>query len=111
MHNDINMDTLEYIVDYNSVASKVASRKDILFAKVKSDVKETILKMPPSQTLSFRIINKSGHFEKVPMAAESKYAKVLWCFLRNKDYEEDGVTYKIESDVTTPILNQLKKLL
>lgn len=43
------------------------------------------------------------------MAAEKKYAKVLWCFLRDKDYELDGVRYKIESDVTLPILNQVEK--
>lgn len=103
------MDTFEYIVDYNDVASKVASRKEKLFYQIHEDVKNTILWMSPSQTLSFRIISRSGRIESVPMAAERRYAKVLWCFLRNKDYEQYGITYKIESDVTTPILDQVEK--
>lgn len=103
------MDTLEYIIDYNSIAKKVASKKELLFSEIENDVKEAILRMSPSQTLSFRIYNNAGMSEKVPMAAEKRYAKVLWCFLRNKDYEKDGVVYHIESDVTVPILKQVEK--
>ena len=32
------MDTLEYLVDYNQVANKVALRKEILFKKIEENV-------------------------------------------------------------------------
>ena len=103
------MDTLEYLVDYNQVANKVALRKEILFKQIEENVEATILSMKPSQTLSFRIKDSMGHIKNIPMAAEKRYAKVLWNFLRNKNYVEDGEIYEIESEVTTPILNQVEK--
>ena len=105
----LNMDTLEYLVDYNQVANKVALRKEILFKQIEENVEATILSMKPSQTLSFRIKDSMGHIKNIPMAAEKRYAKVLWNFLRNKNYVEDGEIYEIESEVTTPILNQVEK--
>lgn len=74
------MDTLEYIVDYSQIANKVASRKETFFKKIETNVEATILKMSPSQTLSFRITDSLGHIQSVPMAAEKRYAKVLWSF-------------------------------
>lgn len=103
------MDTLEYIIEYKTIADKVALKKEELFAQLEKDVESAILKMSPAQTLSLCISDSTGRVQKVPMAAEKKYAKVLWCFLRDKDYELDGVRYKIESDVTLPILNQVEK--
>lgn len=103
------MDTLEYFVNYNDVANKVASRKEELFRNVEDNVKSVILEMSPSQTLSFRIFNNSGRSQKVPIAANKLYAKVLWNFLKNRDIEYDGSMYKIESDVTTPILNCVER--
>lgn len=103
------MDTLEYLVDYNQVANKVALRKEILFKQIEENVEATILSMKPSQTLSFRIKDSMGHIKNIPMAADKRYAKVLWYFLRNKNYVEDGEFYEIESEVTIPILNQIEK--
>ena len=103
------MDTLEYIVDYNQVANKVAMRKETLFKQIEADVEAMIQSMSPSQTLSFRITDRFGRTQNVPMAAEKRYAKVIWCFLRGNDYEKDGETYKIESEVTVPIINQVEK--
>ena len=99
------MDTFEYIVDYNQVANKVAMRKETLFKQIEADVEALIKRMSPSQTLSFRITDRFGRTQNVPMAAEKRYAKVIWCFLRGNDYEKDGETYKIESEVTVPIIN------
>ena len=103
------MDTFEYIVDYNQVANKVAMRKETLFKQIEADVEAMIESMSPSQTLPFRITDRFGRTQNVPMAAEKRYAKVIWCFLRGNDYEKDGETYKIESEVTVPIINQVEK--
>ena len=103
------MDTLEYIVDYDSVAAKVASRKEGLFLQIESNVKSAISNMTPSQTLSFCISSRGGRYESVPMAANKKYAEVLWCFWRNTDFKKDGITYQIESDVTKPILKEVEQ--
>lgn len=103
------MDTLEYIIDYNDIANKVASRKEELFRKVEDNVKSVILEMSPSQTLSFRIFNESGYSQNIQMSANRLYAKVLWSFLKNRDLEKDGCMYKIESDVTTPILKCVER--
>ena len=52
------MDTLEYIVDYNQVANKVAMRKETLFKQIEADVEAMIESMSPSQTLPFRITDR-----------------------------------------------------
>lgn len=101
------MDTLEYILDYDIIASKIASRKESLFCKIENDVRETILKMPPSQALSFRIC-RNTFYEEVPMAADKRYAKVLWAFLHNNKYSENNIAYEVESNITFPILNQVE---
>ena len=102
------METLEYIIDYKLIVDEVALNKGALFSMVENDVKRMLESMTPSQSLSFYIKNRYGRREYVPLAADKKYAKVLWCFIREKDYDRDGVNYQIESKITQPILNQIE---
>ena len=74
------MDTLEYLVDYNQVANKVALRKEILFKQIEENIEATILSMKPSQTLSFRIKDSMGHIKNIPMAAEKDMLKFYGIF-------------------------------
>ena len=103
------MDALEYIIDYKLIVDEVALKKSTLFSMVENDVKRMLESMTPSQTLSFYIKDKYGRHEYVPLAADRKYTKVLWCFIREKKYDRNGVDYHIESKVTQPILNQIER--
>lgn len=91
------------------VANNVASQKDKLFSMIENDVRNTIQNMSASETLSFNLMSYGKVYRSVPAKANIKYAKVLYCFLKDKEYKEDNCYYAVESKVTVPILAQVEK--
>ena len=91
------------------VANNIASQKETLFSMVERNVRSTIEKMSAKETLSLKLMSSGKVYRSVPAKANKEYAKVLYCFLKDKDYKENGSEYTVESEVTIPILKQVEK--
>ena len=92
------------------IANQLYARRDELFSSIETRLKKTICGMEPSKTLSFVLV-RNGFKKNVPFSTEktSVYVKVLFCFLRGREYiDYNNSLYKIESSITSPILKEIE---
>lgn len=106
---NINVYEMRLTEYHQIVANNIASQKETLFSMVERNVRSTIEKMSAKETLSLKLMSSGKVYRSVPAKANKEYAKVLYCFLKDKDYKENGSEYTVESEVTIPILKQVEK--
>lgn len=74
------MDTLEYIIEYKTIADKVALKKEELFEQLEKDVESAILKMSPAQTLSLSYLIVLVEFKKYQWPQRKNMPKCCGAF-------------------------------
>ena len=86
----------EDFLDPKQLAEIIAKDKDELATRIKTKVKDRILKIAPATCISFELYSGTTNRGRMDLEASIDYAKVLIAFMSEKEYEGK----RVESQIT-----------
>lgn len=93
------------LVDRKKIAERLASKKELLFQKIKFNTYYAIKHLEPSEVLSFYLTKNGTTVKTMRLEALLEYCKVLFSFLRGNSFNGK----QIESFVTPKALEAVEK--
>lgn len=92
---------------HDAIAEAIRSKAPILFGTIREQVQARLLKLSPSEALTFRLLAGDNEHRRVAPSGTKEYASILIAFCQGKKY--DG--FLVDSAVTPVVMTTVENTL